>query len=225
MTLRETLSLHGRLFGLGGGRLQRRIDELLDRFGLADRAKDTVTTLSGGLRRRLELARALLPAPDVLLLDEPTTGLDPDARRDFWQRLQAARETGMTLLLATNDVAEAERQCDIVAFLHRGRLIAQGTPAKLKESLRHDSVLIGCADGQTAQLSATIETWPGVGAVRLADSLIHVTVDDASSFLPRLFQTTVGGIREIHIEESTLEDAYFQIAGASLQSRQREEAP
>ena len=216
MTLHETLWLHGRLFGLGGRELGRRIEELLERFGLAERARDAVRTLSGGLRRRLELARALLPSPQVLLLDEPTTGLDPDSRRALWEHLRAARGEGLALLLATNDVAEAERECDTVAFLHQGHLVAQGRPAELKGGLKHDSVRVECKDGRATPLSDIVAGWPGVGRVTCAGAVLHVTVDDASSFVPRLFQADADGIRAIRIETSTLEDAYFQVAGSPL---------
>ncbi len=238
MTLDETLALHGRLFGLGGAALRRRSDELLKEFGLASRRSEPVSTLSGGLRRRLELARALLPAPEVLLLDEPTTGLDPDSRRSFWELLHGfsltpnpslsareredrqvgVRERRLTILFATNDVLEAERECDSVAFLYQGRLVAQGTPDELKRGLKHDSVRVECVDGRAAALSKEIAGWPGVGGVTSAGQILQVTVDDVSSFVPRLFQTDPQAIHTIRIEPSTLEDAYFVMAGSPLRA-------
>ena len=222
MTLHETIWLHGRLFGLGGKTLRQRVDGLLEQFGLAERSRDAVGTLSGGLRRRLELARALVPSPQVLLLDEPSTGLDPDSRRALWQHLRSARAAGVTLLLATNDVHEAERECDTVVFLHQGRVIAEGTPAALKGDLKHDAVRVECGDGAAAELAEAVASWPGVGRVTAADSLVHVTVDDVSVFVPKLFQARADGIRAIRIEPSTLEDAYFEIAGAALSSTAEE---
>jgi ABC-2 type transport system ATP-binding protein len=224
MTLHETLSLHGRLYGLGGESLRRRIDALLERFGLTDRARDAVRTLSGGLRRRLELARALLTEPKVLLLDEPSTGLDPDSRRALWEHLREARAAGVTLLLATNDVLEAERECDTVAFLSHGHVVAQGAPADLKAGLKRDAVLLECSDGGAAALSKTVAAWPGVGRVTSADATLHVTVDNVSAFVTQLFQTDGAGIRAIRIEPSTLEDAYFAIAGAPLHGIVEEDA-
>lgn len=224
MTLRETLSLQGRLFGLGGDTLRSRIEAALARFGLAERGNEAVRTLSGGLRRRLELARALLPEPKLLLLDEPSTGLDPDSRRALWEHLRATRAAGVTLLLATNDVLEAERECDTVAFLSRGRLVAQGTPDDLKHGLRRDAVLLECNDGSAAVISKTIADWPGVGTVVAAGQTLHVTVDDVSSFVPRLFQAGADGVRAIRMEPSTLEDAYFEVAGAPLRGDEEEPA-
>lgn len=225
MTAQESLSLHGRLFGLRGGALHDRVENLLEQFGLSSRAKDAVGTLSGGLRRRLELTRALVPSPKVLLLDEPSSGLDPESRRTLWEHLRAARATGVTLLLATHDVIEAERECDIVVFLHEGKLVAQGPPAELKAGLRPDAVLVECNAGMAAQLTATIAEWPGVGRVTSADSVLHVTVDEVSSFVPRLFQAGGSDIRSIRIDPSTLEDAYFELAGTSLSMQPQEDAP
>jgi ABC-2 type transport system ATP-binding protein len=225
MTLEETLVLHGRLFGLGGATLRRSVESALGGFGLAARGRDAVRTLSGGLRRRLELARALLPSPEVLLLDEPTTGLDPDSRRAFWELLHSfggAQTSPLTILTATNDVLEAERECDTVAFLSNGRLVAQGTPDELKRGLRHDSVRVECVDGRAVGLSQQIAGWPGVGRVTSAGSILQVTVDDVSSFVPRLFQTDPQAIHTIRIEPSTLEDAYFVVAGSPLRAELEE---
>ena len=216
MTVAETLWLHGRLFGLERSDLRRRIAHALERFRLADRTHQPTRTLSGGLKRRLELARALLPSPHLLLLDEPTTGLDPDSRLGLWEHLHEVNAAGTTLLLATNVVAEAEHHCDLVAFFDHGRLVAQGSPAELKRDLRHDSVQVewpGCSDSSGLEaVSAT----PGAGKLTWLPPFLHLTVDDASVFVPQLFQLADGGIRSIRIRESTLEDAYFQIVGSPL---------
>lgn len=215
MTVRETLWLHGRLFGLGGRDLRTRIDELLDLIGLADRAGDRVEILSGGLKRRLELARAILHQPDLILLDEPSLGLDPDSKARLWETLLAVNAEGASILLATNDVSEAERYGRHVAFLDNGRLIASGAAAELKRDLRRDSVQVDWP-GAPADLAATLAAWPGVGGVTTVPPLVHATVDDASVFVPSLFQIAGGAIEGIRIHESTLEDAYFRLVGQSL---------
>ncbi len=219
MTVRETLWLYGRLHGMSREQLRARLEGALEAAGLADRAEDFTRSLSGGLRRRLELARALLPGPELLLLDEPTTGLDPDSKLQLWHRLTEAARSGMTVLLATNDVAEAERYCDHVAFFYHGRVAAQGTPAALKANLRRESVFLESPDASTEAVRA-LETWPGVGRVTHVPPAIHVTVDDASAFVVRLLQSGGVPVTSIRIEPSTLEDAYFQICGHTLHERE-----
>ena len=219
MTPRETLWLQGRLFGLSASDgLRTRIDQLLEGVGLSERADALVSTLSGGMKRRLELARTLLPSPRLILLDEPTTGLDPDAVAALWAQLHKANDGGATIVLASNKVQEADAHCHGVAFLHHGRLAAQGAPAALRAGLKRDAVWVEWPDFPTA-LADDIAAWEGVGNLTWADPTLHVTVDAASAFIPRLFQAAPGGgdgIRAVRIRESTLEDAYFDIVGASL---------
>ncbi len=215
MTVRETLWMHGRLFGMGGRDLRERIDELLQLISIADRANDSVETLSGGMKRRLELTRAVLHRPDLVLLDEPTLGLDPDSKARLWEMLLEINRAGATILIASNDVAEAERYCTQVAFLERGRIIARGTPSELKRDLRHDSVRVDWPDAP-ADLDQRLAGWDGVGRVTAAPPVVHATVDSASDFVPNLFKIADGAIQGIRIRESTLEDAYFQLVGSSL---------
>jgi ABC-type multidrug transport system ATPase subunit len=215
MTPRETLWLHGRLFGLGGRALRDGIDQRLEGVGLSDRANAPISTLSGGMKRRLELARVLLPRPELILLDEPTTGLDPDAEVALWTHLRRANEDGTTIVLATNKVHEADEHCHRVAFLHHGRLAAQGTPAELRAGLRRDAVWVEWPEFPSA-LADEIAAWEGVGRLTWVRPTLHATVDAASAFVPRLFQAAGDGIRAVRIRESTLEDAYFYIVGASL---------
>ena len=215
MTPRETLWLHGRLFGLGGRALRDGIGQRLEGVGLSDRANALISTLSGGMKRRLELARVLLTSPQLILLDEPTTGLDPDAEAALWTHLLEANRDGASIILATNKVHEAEKHCHRVAFIHRGRLARQGTPAELKSVLKHDSVWVEWPTLPPAMVNE-IAAWEGVGKLTWAQPTLHATVDAASAFVPRLFQTAGDGIRAVRIRESTLEDAYFDIVGASL---------
>ena len=143
--------------------------------------------------------------------------------------MEQAFEEGRTLQLATHDVLEAGRECGTVAFLHHGRLVAEGTPAELKRGLKQDAVRVECvdSDGDGARadaLAQSIASWPGVGAITSTGPVLHVTVDDVSTFVPRLFETDADAIRDLRIQPSTLEDAYFQIAGTSLQAERAQEA-
>ncbi len=142
LTVRENLECHGNLYGMRGSRLRQRIAEMLERVGLGDRARDRVETLSGGLRRRAELAKALLHQPELLLLDEPSTGLDPGARREFNDYLaHLRRNDGVTIVLTTHYMEEAER-CDRIAILHEGRMVATAPPGALKERIGGDIVAV-----------------------------------------------------------------------------------
>lgn len=220
MTVSETLALQGRLFGLTGGAIEARSRELLRTVGLSERAPDLTRTLSGGMRRRLELARALLPSPDLLLLDEPTLALDPDSRLALWEYLVAANRAGVTLLLATNDVAEAERYCDTVALIDGGRVVLEGSPAALKAGLRRESVRVEWKQPLSAQAADGIAAWQGVGSIRTAGLISHATVDAAAPFLARLFTERGDDVRAVHVDPTTLEDVYFQAAGKRLHGQE-----
>lgn len=203
----ETLGLAGRLFGVPRGQAQERAKTLLGRFGLADRAKDQVATLSGGMRRRLEIARALMHDPELLLLDEPTTGVDAGERRALWDGLRGSGDR--TVLLASNDLAEADSVCDLVAFIDAGRMVVTGSPAELKRGLRKESVHLVWPSVK-AQDVATISSWPGIGDVTVDGDTVQLTADDASALVPRLFELVPGAIRGLTIREASLEDAYFR---------------
>lgn len=208
MRAAEYLRFAGRLFGVDRRTLQDRVPALLERFGLGERRNDPISTLSGGMRRRLEVARALLHGPELVILDEPTTGVDPEERRILWETLREARGTA-TVLLATNDLAEADAVCDRVSFVQAGRVVAEGSPAELKQGLRRDAVRITWPTATAEQL-AVVASWPGTGTVARNDAVVHVTVDDASTLAPRLFELGGRDIQGVSIEASSLEDAYFQ---------------
>ena len=218
MTVREMLAMQGRLFGLRGERLSTRITAVLATMGLEDRADQAAGQLSGGLKRRLELARSMLHEPRLLLLDEPTVGLDPDSRRRLWDHLIEINRQGTTLLIATNDVAEADHFATDVAFIKRGVVVAQGTPEELKRDLKRDAVWLAAPD-LPAEAIAAIAALPGVGRVSgpyPEEPHLHVMVDDAAGFVPALFGAAGQYVRGIQIERSTLEDAYFEQAGSRV---------
>ncbi|MEP6871820.1 MAG: ABC transporter ATP-binding protein [Anaerolineaceae bacterium] len=218
MTAAETLGLTGKLFGMSATDLREQSARRLRDFGLSDRADDSIAQLSGGMRRRLEMCRALLHDPELLLLDEPTTGVDPDERRALWTALLDRTGGPRTILLATNDLAEADDVCDHVAFLEAGRVVATGTPAELKHGLKRESVRV-VWESPTPEQLATIAGWTSADLVTASDGSIRITVDDASTFVPRLFALAPGAIRSVAIETASLEDAYFRHVSRRAQSQ------
>jgi ABC-2 type transport system ATP-binding protein len=222
MTVAETLALAGRLYGLKRSLIAGRSRELLDHFGLGGRAGDTVSTLSGGMRRRLEMARALLHDPDLLLLDEPTTGIDPGERRALWDGLLARQDGSRTILLATNDLAEADAHCDRAAFIKDGRVIASGTPAELKRGLRTHAVRVAWDEPSAAQID-DVASWPETGTVSRDGETVLVVCDDAAAIAKKLFDLAPSAIRGLTISSATLEDAYFQhVAGRTREGAEKE---
>src|SRR5213075_2828843 len=159
LTAVENLRHQGHLYGLRGAVLRGRIEEMLCRVGLSDRAHEKAEAFSGGMQRRLELAKGLLHHPSVLLLDEPTTGLDPGARRDLWQYLRILRDQeGVSILVTTHLMEEAER-CDRLAIFNEGKIVALGTPTELKREIGGDVILLDArdADGLAAQIEARFQ--------------------------------------------------------------------
>jgi ABC-2 type transport system ATP-binding protein len=212
MGVSETLALAGRLFGMAGPRLRARSSELLEALGMAARRDDPVSSLSGGMRRRLEIARALLHEPELLLLDEPTTGIDVAERRALWDTVAGQAGAGRTVIVATNDLSEADLVCDRVAFVREGRVVAAGTPAELKRGLKREVIRVTWLSPSDAQLSE-LGRMAGTGQVTSDGDLVHITVDDAAAFVPRLFDVAPGAIRSVTIEPASLEDAYFRHVG------------
>jgi ABC-2 type transport system ATP-binding protein len=210
LTVEENLVHHGHLYGLGGAPLRRRIRAVLEDLDLSDRAGDRVETLSGGLARRTELARGLLHEPELLLLDEPSTGLDPGARRDFSRHLRALRDRdGVTVVLTTHYMEEAER-ADRVAVLHQGSLVAIGTPDELKRSVGGDVVVV---DAETPEaLREKIRARFGLdaqvvaGTLRLERERGHELVRDVVEAFP-------GEVRSVTFGRPTLEDVFVHVTG------------
>ena len=212
LTVRENLRFQGALYGLHGTARRDRIDTLRPGLGVDDRAHDAVEELSGGLRRRVDLARGLLHQPDLLLLDEPTSGLDPAARRTFWdavQRLKAVE--GTTLLVATHLMDEAER-CDRVGILSDGALVADDTPEALKADLGDETIWLE-TDAPTL-LRDRIEAQFGV-PTRIVGSTVQVAPPDPPAFLASLYEAVGDRIRSATLRTPTLEDAFMVHAGVS----------
>ncbi len=217
LTVLENLRHQGHLYNLRGQGLQSRIDQLLSRFGMADRKGDLVETLSGGQRRRVELAKGLLHKPQVLLLDEPSTGLDPRVRRELSDYLERLRdEDGMTILLTTHLMEEADR-CDRLAILDRGELVALSTPRELKEQIGGD--VISVETRQPQPLAEQISQRFGIEA-RVLDGSVRVERANGHKFITELVEAFPGQIDAISIHKPTLEDVFVRRTG-----RRFEEAP
>lgn len=219
LTVRENLRFQASLYGLYGADRRERIDELLGRLDVAGRAQDAVGTLSGGLRRRVDLARGLLHRPDLLLLDEPTTGLDPAARRAFWTAIERLRGAeGTTLLLATHLMDEAER-CEHVGILSDGDLVASGAPAALKAELGDETLWVETDD--PSALRDRIDAQFGV-STRIVGATVQVAPPNPPAFLSALYEALGDRIRSATIRTPTLEDVFMVHAGVSS-SPNREE--
>jgi ABC-2 type transport system ATP-binding protein len=213
LTVAENLRHHGRLFGLRGGALRDRVSALLDRFRLLDRARDRAEALSGGLRRRVELAKAMVSKPDLLLMDEPSTGLDPVARRDLMVYLGELRDReGVTILLTTHLLEEAER-CDRVAILHAGRLVALGAPDELKRRLGGDVVTIVAAS--PGILREKLGERFGCRPVLVRGSL-RLEVPRGHEFVREAVEAFPGEIRSVTFGRPTLEDVFVHLTGERL---------
>ena len=162
-TGRENLLLQGRIQGMSGHKLEERVNELLDLLGIADAADRVVRGYSGGMKRRLDVALGLVHRPQVLFLDEPTTGLDPEARASMWAELERLAEgEALTILLTTHYMEEADQLADRLAIVSRGRLVVEGTPEELKHSLRGDAVEIELSDGQAGDAESIVVALEGV---------------------------------------------------------------
>jgi ABC-2 type transport system ATP-binding protein len=203
LTVGENLLHHGHLYGLSGSGLQQRIGEELGRFGLADRIGDRVEKLSGGLQRRVELAKSLLHRPEVLLLDEPSTGLDPGARRDLWDALRSLK--GVTVLLTTHLLEEAER-CDRLAILHKGRLVALGEPLTLRAEIGGDVVTVRSREAE--RLAAGIREKLGESP-QVVDGTVRLSRDRGHEFVGRLVETFPGLIESVTVAKPSLEDVFM----------------
>ncbi len=215
LTILENLRHQGHLYGLRGRDLQERIESVLRRVRLTDRRDDRMEVLSGGLRRRADVARALLHEPELLLFDEPSSGLDPRARRVLWDDLQKLRaEHGVTVLLTTHFIEEAER-CDRVGILDQGQLVVEGAPDALKRSMNKDVVVIE-AD-HTEALRTDIEAQGSVSPVFL-DGTIRIECDDGQALMASLYARFRERISAIRLGRPTLEDVFIRQTGRRFEA-------
>jgi ABC-2 type transport system ATP-binding protein len=206
----ENLRHQGHLYGLSGSTLRARIQEMLGRVGLADRAHERVETFSGGMQRRVELAKGLLHHPSVLLLDEPTTGLDPGARRDVWQYLRILRDQEHVTVIVTTHLMEEAERCDRLAILNQGKVVALGTPTELKHEIGGDVILLEAQEpeslAQRMRARFPVETAVLAGKVRIERENGHRFITDVVEAFP-------GEIQSVSVSKPTLEDVFIHRTG------------
>ena len=213
LTVRENLLHQGHLYGVRGRDLEARISAALERFGLAERRDQRAAELSGGLRRRVEIAKSLLHGPRLLLLDEPSTGLDPGARRDLWTTLEGLRGEGVTVLLTTHFMEEGDR-CDRLALIDRGILVAEGSPAALKQEIGGDVVTLTGSDPEG--LARDIGTrFPELAPV-VRDGAVRLERDRGHELVARLIEALPGRVDAVTVARPTLEDVFLHRTGRRL---------
>ena len=220
LTAYENLWHQGHLYGLRGAALKLRVGEILTRVGLADRAKERVETFSGGMQRRIELAKGLLHHPGVLLLDEPTTGLDPGARRDLWQYLQILRDEEHVSVLVTTHLMEEAERCDRLAILNEGNLVALGTPTELKSEIGGDVILLDAAR-DAAVLAEHIRARFHVETAVLGNQ-VRIEREGGHRFVPDVVEAFPGEIQAISVSKPALEDVFIHRTGHKFWSESNE---
>ncbi len=213
LTVEENLRCHGQLYGMARRELTSRIDSELSRLDLSDRRQDLVETLSGGLKRRVELAKGLLHRPRVLLLDEPSSGLDVAARRRFWDVIDdIRRKDGTTVLVSTHLMDEAER-CDELFLLHQGRIVRSGSPEELRGTVAGERLTVRTAD--TRRVCQEFESlFGGTPAVR--GDLVSVRTTDAARHLPDLLKKLGSVVLSVELARPSLDDVFFDATGWNL---------
>jgi ABC-2 type transport system ATP-binding protein len=232
LSARENLTFWGRMYGLGGGALKKRVDEVLDLIGLADRQNERVGKYSGGMKRRVNIGVALLHRPRVIIMDEPTVGIDPQSRRAILDSVSALKDQGMTVLYTTHYMEEAQELSDHIAIMDHGKLIACGSYAELVRIVGECQRIRLSANAAPAGVIAAWQAAPGVQQVTVAgkdtggvtqddtpgDREITLLVDDANRVLPRLFEAAEVGLRITSVEVQTpgLEAVFLHLTGRVL---------
>jgi len=220
LTVWENLYYHGRFFGMSARESREAADESLVNFRLTERAKADVAAISGGMARRLQVARALLHHPSVLFLDEPTAGLDPQSRLALWDILGKLHTEGQTILLTTHYMEEADSVCDRVAIMDYGRILAMDTPKNLKESVGADHVVTISATGDLDAFARLLrDQVEGATTSRLLDNTIQLHIKGTAGVLPRIVAVAEQGgfnITDLSVAEPSLETVFINLTGKEL---------
>ena len=222
LSARENLIIQGRLHRLPKPEARERMDELLARFRLTEAASRPVASFSGGMQRKLDLAIGLMHRPKILFLDEPTTGLDPEARAELWQDISNLAKAGTTVLLTTHYLEEADRLAAHVAIVDKGRIVAEGPPERLKAALKGDSVHIELEADTTAEaVTAALAALEGLSALSCERRSVRVRAEHGASALPRIIGALESAgikVSSVTVARPTLDDVYLQFAGRSLRN-------
>ena len=220
LTGRENLYMHANLYGVPAGEQKPRIDEVLRLVELEQRADDILRTYSGGMRRRLELARGLIHFPKVLFLDEPTLGLDPQTREHIWEYVRELKKThDITVVLTTHYMDEADRLCDRIAIMDYGRIIALDTSAALKETLAGDVIVVKANDLEALTLHIIEKL--GLDKTQRVNDTLEITVRNGKSLLPRIMEVAAENkifVESILLREPNLEDVFLHYTGRSIRT-------
>jgi lipooligosaccharide transport system ATP-binding protein len=212
---RENLRVFGRFHLLRGARLERRVEEVIEVLDLGSRAELPVQALSGGFQRRLSIALSLMSDPELLVLDEPTTGLDPAVRLSLWSRVRELRAAGKTVLLTTHYMDEAERLCDRIAIMAKGRAVSEGSPAELiGRHLAREAVELDCTPDEEAALLEGFERPP---LRTRAGSRLMLYAADTTALVERIHKLDGGDRRPLVVRPSNLEDVFLTVTGTSLE--------
>ncbi len=220
LTAERNLRLHAELYGMPRGVIDARLRQVLDMVGLWDRRASKVSTFSGGMKRRLEIARGLLHSPRVLFLDEPTIGLDPQTRSSIWSYINELREAEhITIFMTTHYMDEAE-YCDRIAIIDQGKIIALNTPQALKASIGEDRVRMHTDDDEVA-----IDALHGQFGIRatIAEGGVTFAVEEGEQFIPKLFADFPTGIRSVNVSRPSLDDVFMSYTGTTIRDAETNE--
>jgi len=217
----ENLRLQGQIHGLRGRSLAARVTELLEQFGLSEAGGRLVRTYSGGMQRRLDIAMALVHRPQVLFLDEPTTGLDPEVRAEMWREIERLRrDDGLSILLTTHYLEEADRLASELAIVDRGRVVAGGSPERLKAELRGDAIHVELGFAANGAVHAALEPLPGIRELVVDGTSLRARADSGARAVPAVLGALEAGgvdVASVTISRPSLDDVYLRHAGRSFE--------
>ena len=219
LTARENLRFFGELYGLGGGGLKTRVNEVLELVGLSDRANDRTEDFSGGMKRRLNIGLGLLHSPRLLILDEPTVGVDPQSRNAILESVAQLGREGLSVLYTTHYMEEAERLCDRVAIIDEGRIVTEGTRRELTALVGEKDRIVLNLDGDGSAFVDPIRAMNDVQQAAAADHEIEIVCDDAGAALPPILKLMADGgrsVRAIEVQEPDLEAVFLHVTGKAL---------